>query len=147
MDFISSALDTKDRNGVYPFSNVFVDEELTFGNNFPHDWHIVKQANVKERVAGHNTGKQITRVMAYPENTYQQLAKLNLLATLESIPATPIFVHDNLSAQDVTEHVLSLKKGKYKIGFQHTSQARGIDVTWAFNKFQLDVDSDGYDIK
>lgn len=147
MEFISSSLNVKDENGIYPFAQVYVDEESTFGDSFPKSWRIIKQSNTKEKVNGAETGNQVTKLMVYPEATYSQFAKLKLLATLNSIPKTPLIVHDNLSAQDLTGKVLTLKNGKYKIGFQHTSRAQGVSVNWSFDAFQVDVDGDGYAIK
>lgn len=147
MDFISSSLNVKDENGVYPFAQVYVDEELTFGDSFPKSWRIMKQSNTKEKVNGVATGNQVTKLMVYPDVTYSQLAKLKLLSTLNSVPKTPLIVHDNLSAQDLTGKVLTLKKGKYKIGFQHTSRAQGVNVNWSFDAFQVDVAGDGYAVK
>lgn len=147
MQFVSSSLNQKDEDGVYPFSQVFVDEKLTFGDDFPKEWRVMKQSNVKEKVNGKDTGNQVTKVQVYPNDTYLQLKKLKLLTTLNSVPKTPIIVHSNLSAQDLTGHVLKLKDGKYKIGFQHTSRAKGVSVEWSFDAFQVEVDGDGYEIE
>ncbi|MDO5304147.1 MAG: hypothetical protein Q4E87_01065 [bacterium] len=147
MEFISGNLNAKDENGIYPFAQVYVDEKQTFGDSFPKSWRIMKQSNTKEKVDGVETGNQVTKLMAYPAETYSQLAKMKLLSTLTQVPKTPLIVHDNLSSRDLTGTTLTLKDDKYKIGFQHTSRAQGVSVNWAFDAFQIDVAGDGYAIK
>lgn len=148
MQFYSGNLNAKDQDGIYPFEQIFVDEEQTFGNEFPKEWRIIKTSVVtKPKLKGQYVEGQATKILAYPENVYQQMKKMNLLSTLESVDKTTLIVYDNLTNRNLKNKVLKLNDGHYFIGFSHDSKSKGLDVIWAFEHFKIYVPSGDYEIK
>lgn len=125
---------------------VVIDEMATFGDKIETSWYC-RNLKVKDVYDDNQnkTGEQVTVLELLPTVAADALIAIKQEAVLDTM--VPVFatVHEVLGAnadQYENKHV-ELVADKYRVMLKNTASVAGIDTSYKFDTFQLDVEAGG----